>query len=58
MKKKKQKQPTNLCRPDNILLDNQWITEEIEEKLKKNSTDKWKQKNKDPKINRKQQKQF
>lgn len=24
-----------MCRPDNILLDNQWITEEIEEKLKK-----------------------
>ena len=31
----KKKKPTNMCRPDNILLDNQWITEEIEEKLKK-----------------------
>ena len=34
-KKWKKKKPTNMCRPDNILLDNQWITEEIEEKLKK-----------------------
>ena len=40
---------TNSWRPNNVLLNNQWVTEEIEEEIKKYLETKWNWKHHDPK---------
>ena len=47
--KKKKTAKTNMWRLNNMLVNNQWITEEIKEEIKKIPGDKWKRKTRDPK---------
>ena len=48
-KQQQQKKPTNDWKLNNMLLNNQWITEEIKEKNQKILRDKWQQRYNNPK---------